>query len=191
MYYPDHHVHCDFSPDSPTPAREQILRAIELGMPCLCFTDHMDYDYPEEANIIFDLKPEIYLPAMRKLKEEFADRIDVRIGMEIGLETCYRDKILSYIDSAPWDFVIGTAASCFAAVAMYLTRKVTIKGYPALSMVMPAIFNGFMVGAMLAYFFGGGFWLNVGCVAAGEIGVLFTLGTGLFYSLRKHKNLFG
>ena len=108
MYYPDHHVHCDFSPDSPTPAREQILRAIELGMPCLCFTDHMDYDYPEEANIIFDLKPEIYLPAMRKLKEEFADRIDVRIGMEIGLETCYQDKILSYIDSAPWDFVIGS-----------------------------------------------------------------------------------
>ena len=93
--------------------------------------------------------------------------------------------------AGPWDFVIGTAASCFAAVAMYLTRKITIKGYPALSMVMPAIFNGFMVGAMLAYFFGGGFWLNVGCVAAGEIGVLFTLGTGLFYSLRKHRNLFG
>ena len=92
--------------------------------------------------------------------------------------------------AGPWDFVIGTAASLFAAVAMYATRKITLKGYPALSLLMPAVFNGFMVGAMLAYFFGGGLWLNVACVAIGEIGVLFTLGTALFYSLRKYKNLF-
>ena len=89
MYYPDHHVHCNFSPDSQTSPEAQIERAIELGMPAICFTDHMDYDYPEEANIKFDLKPEIYLPAMRQLKEKYSDRIDVRTGVEIGLETCY------------------------------------------------------------------------------------------------------
>ena len=93
--------------------------------------------------------------------------------------------------ASPVDFIIGTAASASAAAAMYLTRKITVKGYPLPAMVMPALFNGVMVGAMLAYFYGGGFWLNAGCVAAGELGVLFTLGTLLFYSLRKHRNIFG
>lgn len=108
MYYPDHHVHCSFSPDSQTPPEAQIQRAIELGMPAICFTDHMDYDYPEEANISFDLKPEIYLPAMSRLKEQYADRIDVRAGVEIGLDLACPDKIISYIQSADWDFVIGS-----------------------------------------------------------------------------------
>lgn len=93
--------------------------------------------------------------------------------------------------ASPVDFAVGTAASLLAATGMYLTRKVTLKGYPVLAMGMPAVFNGVMVGAMLAYFFGGGFWLNAGCVAVGELGVLFTLGTVLFYSLRKHKDIFG
>ena len=107
-------------------------------------------------------------------------------GLTIG---CLLFNVVS--GAGPWDFVIGTSASLFAALAMYLTRKITLKGYPALAMVMPALFNGVMVGAMLAYFFGGGFWLNVACVAAGELGVLFTLGTVLFYSLKKHQSIFG
>ena len=92
--------------------------------------------------------------------------------------------------ASPIDFVIGTAASALAAAAMYLTRKLTFRSYPALAMVMPAVFNGFMVGWMLAYYYGGGFWLNVICVAIGELGVLFTLGSLLYYSLKKHRSLF-
>jgi len=91
----------------------------------------------------------------------------------------------------PLDFLIGTAASALAAGSMYLTRKLTVKGYPLAAMVMPAVFNGLLVGWELAVYVGGGFWLNAGCVAVGEVGVLFTLGTVLFYSLRKHQNIFG
>ena len=107
-------------------------------------------------------------------------------GLTIG---CLLFNVVS--GAGPWDFIIGTSASALAALTMYLTRKITVKGYPAPAMLMPALFNGAMVGAMLAYFFGGGFWLNAGCVAAGEAAVLFTLGTALFYSLQKHKNIFG
>ena len=108
MYYPDHHVHCNFSPDSQTSPEAQIERAMELGMPAICFTDHMDYDYPEEAGILFDLNPEIYLPVMHRLTRQYAGRIDVRTGVEIGLEIAYQDQILSYIQSHDWDFVIGS-----------------------------------------------------------------------------------
>ncbi|MBP3701215.1 MAG: histidinol-phosphatase HisJ family protein [Lachnospiraceae bacterium] len=108
MYYPDHHVHCHFSPDSTTPPEAQIERAIELGMPAICFTDHMDYDYPKEVGITFDLRPEIYLPAIAKLRDQYAGQIDVRAGVEIGLDTYCPNKIVSYIQSADWDFVIGS-----------------------------------------------------------------------------------
>ena len=97
---------------------------------------------------------------------------------------------LSYAAALPLDFLVGTAASALAAAGMYLTRNVRVKGYPALAMVMPALFNSLLVGWELAHYIGGGFWLNAVCVAIGELGVLLTLGTVLFYSLRKHKNLF-
>ena len=97
---------------------------------------------------------------------------------------------LSYAAALPLDFLVGTAASALAAAGMYLTRNVTVKGYPALAMVMPALFNSLLVGWELAHYIGGGFPINAVCVAIGELGVLLTLGSALFYSLRKHKNLF-
>lgn len=108
MYYPDHHVHTNFSPDSQAPPEDQILRAIALGMPAICFTDHMDYDFPEEVGITFDLKPQPYLTAMASLREQYIGSIDVRAGVEIGLDVDCPDKIVSYIQSADWDFVIGS-----------------------------------------------------------------------------------
>ena len=84
------------------------------------------------------------------------------------------------------DFVIGSAASCFAAVAMWLLRKVIVKGYPLPAMLMPALFNGILVGWELAVFLGlpGGFWVNAAYVAIGEVAVLLTLGSAVFYAMR-------
>lgn len=108
MYYPDHHVHTCFSPDSETAPEAQIERAIALGMPAICFTDHMDFDYPPEFDIGFDLKPEVYLHTMAELRERYAGRIDVRAGVEVGLEAALQDTITRYIRSADWNFVIGS-----------------------------------------------------------------------------------
>ena len=83
------------------------------------------------------------------------------------------------------DFVIGSAASCLAAVAMWLLRKVNVKGYPLPAMLMPALVNGILVGWELAVFLGlpGGFWLNALYVAIGELAVLFTLGCLLYVAI--------
>ena len=87
------------------------------------------------------------------------------------------------------DFVVGTAASALAAIAMYHTRSIKIGGYPLPGMLMPAIFNGVLVGWELSWFLGFGFWLNAMYVAVGEVVVLMTLGTALYYTLR-HKDLY-
>lgn len=94
----------------------------------------------------------------------------------------------------PLDFLVGTLASLLAAWGMRKTRNVTVKGYPLLGMLMPAVTNALLVGWELTVYIGGGFWLNGLYVALGEAAVLLTLGTVLYYALRKrnlNKHLFG
>lgn len=101
---------------------------------------------------------------------------------------------ISYAAALPLDFLVGTGASLLATSAMWLTRKVTIKGFPLLGLLMPALFNGLLVGWELAVYIGGGFWFNAVCVAIGEAGVLLTLGTLMYYALRRRNldtKLFG
>ena len=92
---------------------------------------------------------------------------------------------LSFSGALPLDPVLGTAATLFATAAMYFTRKLTVKGYPFLSLLMPAVFNAILVGWELSIYIGGGFRLNALYVAIGEIAVLLTLGTLLFYTLQR------
>ena len=101
---------------------------------------------------------------------------------------------LSYAAALPLDAIVGTAASFLATGAMWLTRKITIKGYPLPGLLMPALFNALLVGWELSVYIGGGFGLNALYVAIGEAAVLLTLGTALYYAIRvRHldKRLFG
>ena len=89
----------------------------------------------------------------------------------------------------PLDWLIGTTATALAAIAMYHLRNVKIKKLPVLSLLMPAIMNGLLVGAELTiYIKAYSMWLNGFFVALGEIGVLFTLGVGLYFALLPAKD---
>ena len=101
---------------------------------------------------------------------------------------------ISFAGALPLDFVVGSLATLLATVGMYSLRRLTVKGYPILAMLLPAIANGLLVGWELSVYIGGGFWLNALYVAIGEAAVLLTLGTALFYALRSRnldKRLFG
>ena len=95
---------------------------------------------------------------------------------------------LTFAAALPLDFLVGTLASYFAGKAMWLTRKVTIKGYPLPGLLMPALFNALLVGWELSVYIGGGFGLNALYVAIGEAAVLLSLGSMLYYTL-KSQNL--
>ena len=61
-------------------------------------------------------------------------------------------------------------------------------------MLMPALSNAILVGWELTVYIGGGFWINALYVAIGETAVLLTLGTALYYALRRRRlqeRLFG
>ena len=102
---------------------------------------------------------------------------------------------LTSAGTLPLDPVIGTAATFFAALLMYLLRKVRIKNYPLVSMLMPALWNGLLVGLELTIYLKElPLWLNILYVAIGEVAVLLVLGTALYYAMTVReldKRLFG
>ena len=96
---------------------------------------------------------------------------------------------LSYAMALPLDPVVGTLATLAATTCMRLLRR-----WPVLGLLMPALWNGLLVGWELAFYIGGGFWFNALCVAAGEVGVLLTLGSLLYWVIRSRRldaRLFG
>ena len=104
-------------------------------------------------------------------------------GLSVG---CFLFNI-SYAGALPLDAVVGTLATALAAAGMYFSRNLTVKGYPLLAMLMPALFNAVLVGWELAVYIGGGFGLNAFYVAVGELAVLLTLGTALYYALKSKR----
>ena len=104
-------------------------------------------------------------------------------GLSVG---CFLFNI-SYAGALPLDAVVGTLATVLAAGGMYLTRNWKVKGYPLVAMLLPAATNAMLVGWELAVYIGGGFWMNAFYVALGELGVLLTLGTALYYALKSKR----
>lgn len=101
---------------------------------------------------------------------------------------------MTYASALPLDVLVGSLASLTAAWTMWKTRHITLKGYPLLGMLMPALANAIFVGWELSVYIGGGFWINALYVAVGEGAVLLTLGTLLYFAMKKRRldtRLFG
>ena len=94
---------------------------------------------------------------------------------------------LTFAAALPLDFLLGTLATYLAGKAMWLTRTVTLHNWPLPGLLMPALFNAILVGAELAVYIGGGFWMNALYVAIGEAVVLLIPGTILYYAMKKRR----
>ena len=85
----------------------------------------------------------------------------------------------------PLDFLVGSLATLGAAGLMWKLKNLKCLGLPLLGLAMPALFNALLVGWELTVYIGGGFFLNALYVALGELGVLYTLGSALYFALRR------
>ena len=104
----DQHMHCNFSGDSDALPEDMIKAGIAHGLSGICFTDHLDYDYPEEPNI-FLLDFDNYFKVLSDLKEKYTDKISVNIGIELGLQTQAAGQNLAVAEKYPFDFIIGSS----------------------------------------------------------------------------------
>ena len=96
-----------------------------------------------------------------------------------------------------YDMIFGSLASLLAAIAMYLLRNVRVKNIPFPALLMPAIFNGIIVGLEISIFFADtgfsfvSFLVTGGFVALGELVVLLVLGIPACILLNKHGKKMG
>lgn len=111
----DIHIHSCYSTDSKTPLLQQVEAAQIRGLKGICFTDHMDYDFPPEAvkNIqeyspfIFDeLEYKEKIEALRNKISSFYIGKGVECGLQKSKTVCEKNKALAAQDG--WDFIIGS-----------------------------------------------------------------------------------
>lgn len=107
MIQADMHMHTWFSTDSEACPCDMADEAVRKGLKTICFTDHFDKDdleWGEEG--IFDV--DAYFVEMQKLQEEYAGKVNIRIGIELGLRTYLKDYYEELTKKYPFDFVIGS-----------------------------------------------------------------------------------
>lgn len=107
MIQADMHMHTWFSTDSEACPRDMADEAVRKGLKTICFTDHFDKDdleWGEEG--IFDV--DAYFVEMQKLQEEYAGKLNIRIGIELGFRTYLKDYYEELTKKYPFDFVIGS-----------------------------------------------------------------------------------
>lgn len=111
-------------------------------------------------------------------------------GLTLG---CVLSNIYNIGSGLPLDMIFGSLATLGSAVCMYLLRNVKIKSYPIAAMLMPAVWNGIVIGWEIETFMISGsfkfadFLLQGSLVAAGELGVMVVLGTVLYYVIINRK----
>ncbi|NLG03700.1 MAG: histidinol-phosphatase HisJ family protein [Clostridia bacterium] len=107
----DFHVHTAFSSDSEASMESVVLKGIDLGLQTICFTEHMDMDFPIAPGGAkeFEVDTTAYRTEYCRLKETYAKDITLKFGIEIGLQSYLGKRIHEYINSYPFDFVIGSS----------------------------------------------------------------------------------
>lgn len=104
----DYHIHTGFSTDTDVDPEAMIKSAIMKGLERICITDHYDKDYCDGKDL-FVFNPEEYMEYMLDLQSRYRGKIDICIGVEIGLQNPLREFYHEFVTKYPFDFVIGSA----------------------------------------------------------------------------------
>lgn len=111
----DYHVHSYFSGDSTAPMEQMIQGAIQKGLTRLCFTEHMDFEFPYQPTDkpdMFIVNTDSYLYELLMLREKYNPQIEIHFGIELGLQTSIVRQNLIYSRSHEFDFIIGSSHVC-------------------------------------------------------------------------------
>lgn len=108
----DYHVHSEFSGDSQTPMEFMIEKAISLGLTRICFTDHIDYDYPTQyldGACPFEFDMDTYFDKIHALQTSYKRDIKILAGVELGIRPYLAPRLNQLVESYPFDFVIASS----------------------------------------------------------------------------------
>ena len=104
--YHTHTIRCNHAVGTD---EEYVKCAIAEGVKLLGFSDHAPMPYPNGYESSYKMKPEVlseYCSSLLYLKEKYADKIDIKIGLESEYYPSIWEKTLEYFRSYPLDFLI-------------------------------------------------------------------------------------
>jgi histidinol-phosphatase (PHP family) len=103
----DAHLHTDQSPDSAVPIDVYGARAVELGIPEICITDHVDFD-PRDPAYRYT-RFEDRERTVRAAAERWArDGVTIRFGAEITFNRRWEADVRDHLARYRYDYVIGS-----------------------------------------------------------------------------------
>lgn len=101
----DYHMHSHFSADCSVSMEEMVVGAIQKGLTEICFTEHIDYEYPDET-IVFEFDLKEYDALLKQLQQKYEGQITLKKGIEIGVQPHLLHRYEQLIEGEDFDFTI-------------------------------------------------------------------------------------
>ncbi len=104
--YHTHTWRCRHASDT---EEEYVTRAIKGGFKTLGFSDHTPYWFPGDYYSYFRMYPEQlpdYVDTVLHLKEKYADKIQIHLGLEAEYYPAYFTELLQHLKDHPIEYLI-------------------------------------------------------------------------------------
>jgi len=101
----DYHIHSRLSPDASDEVDTLCQRAIEANLAEICLTDHAEFDPKDSAYENYS-----YEASQRQIahaRARFGDQLEIRLGVEVGYQECYKEDIRRFLTDKNFDMVLG------------------------------------------------------------------------------------
>lgn len=106
----DFHIHTSFSHDCNAEMESYIAPALEKGLAGICFTDHLDIDYPSDPNMfMFDYIP--YINELIRLREKYRGKLEIFFGVEFGMQPHILEADATFFAGKSFDYILGSIHS--------------------------------------------------------------------------------
>jgi len=112
-YQTDYHIHTARCGHAGGAARDYVLAALSRGLSEIAFTDHVPLyflpgDDPDPGLAMTRAELPVYVEEVRALREEFAGRIDVLLGLEADYAEGHEAALREILAAHDWDVVLGS-----------------------------------------------------------------------------------
>jgi histidinol-phosphatase (PHP family) len=78
----------------------------------MCFTEHNDFDYPPtygQPRMVVDLDTDAYLYDLQRYRRLYQDQIQLRFGIELGLQPQVAEAYEQLVSQYHFDYIIGSS----------------------------------------------------------------------------------
>lgn len=100
----DSHVHSTFSHDGENDMEEICIKAINIGMKYITFTEHVDFNPIDEGYDYLNI--EEYFENIQKVNKKFGDKIEILSGVEFSEPHLYTEQLKKY-NNLGFDLIMG------------------------------------------------------------------------------------